>query len=188
MNKSNGYLNLIIGPMFSGKSTKLIQYIKKYKTLNKKLMVIKPSLDNRYTELSDICTHDMQTQNCIMIDKDKLSEIITDKDYLQTDIIMIEEGQFFTNLYLNIIQMLNDNKTIFISALNGDSNQELFGEIYKLISICDNIEFLQALCLDCADGTPAIFSKRLSSNQDQILVAGADEYKAVCRYHNSILD
>ena len=183
MNRSNGYLNLIIGPMFSGKSTKLIQYIKKYKTLNKKLMIIKPSIDNRYTESSDICTHDMEKQSCITIDKDRLSDIITNIDYTQSEIIMIEEGQFFTNLYQTIVQMLTDNKIIFISALNGDSNQELFGEIYKLISICDNIEFLQALCLDCADGTPAIFSKRLSTDQTQILVAGSTEYKAVCRKH-----
>ena len=183
MNKSNGYLCLIIGPMFSGKSTKLIQYIKKYKTLNKKMIVIKPSLDNRYTESSNICTHDMEKKNCIMVDKDRLSSIFIDNNYSHSEIIMIEEGQFFSNLYLIIKQMLIDNKTIYISALNGDSNQELFGDIYKLIPICDNIEFLQALCLDCSDGTPAIFSKRLSSNLEQILVAGATEYKAVCRFH-----
>ena len=127
----------------------------------------------------------MEKQSCMMIDKDKLSDIFTHDNYLQTNIIMIEEGQFFANLYQIIKQMLSDNKTIFISALNGDSNQELFGEIYKLMPICDDIEFLQALCLDCADGTLAIFSKRLSSIQEQILVAGATEYKAVCRYHYS---
>ena len=183
MNKNNGYLSLIIGPMFSGKSTKLIQYIKKYKTLNKNIMVIKPSLDNRYTESSNICTHDMEKQSCMMFDKNKLNDIFINDTYIVSEIVMIEEGQFFNNLYDIVKQILNDKKTIFISALNGDSNQELFGDIYKLISICDNIEFLHALCLDCADGTNAIFSKRLSNNQEQILVAGASEYKAVCRYH-----
>jgi len=188
MNKRCGYLGLIIGPMFSGKSTKLIQVIKKYKTLNKKLIIIKPSLDNRYTNDSEICTHDMEKQQCTIIDCSELSSILTHKDYILSDIIIIEEGQFFLNLFTTIQQLLNDNKTIYISALNGDSNQELFGEIYRLIPICDNIEFLQALCLDCNDGTPAIYSKRLSLNTEQILVAGASEYKAVCRYHNSILD
>ena len=184
MNMSNGYLSLIIGPMFSGKSTKLIQYIKKYKTLNKKMLIIKPSLDNRYTESSNICTHDMETHNCIMLEHNLLDTIYSLDDYVCADIIMIEEGQFFTNLYMIVQQMLSNNKIIYISALNGDSNQQLFGEIYKLISICDNIEFLQALCIECSDGTPAIFSKRLStSNSEQILVAGSTEYKAVCRYH-----
>lgn len=183
MNKNNGYLGLIIGPMFSGKSTKLIQYIKKYKTLNKNIIVVKPSLDNRYTESSNICTHDMEKQSCILFNKDKLNDIFINEFYICSEIVMIEEGQFFDNLYEIIKQILNDKKTIYISALNGDSNQELFGDIYKLISLCDNIEFLQALCLDCTDGTPAIFSKRLSDNKEQISVAGATEYKAVCRYH-----
>ena len=184
MDMSNGYLMLILGPMFSGKSTKLIQFINKYKTLNKKMLIIKPSIDNRYTTSSNICTHDMQTQSCKCIDHDKLNYIFSEDEYNNSQIIIIEEGQFFENLFEIINQMLTNKKTIFISALNGDSNQQLFGEIYKLIPICDNIEFLQALCLDCSDGTPAIFSKRLNNNNtDQVLVAGANEYKAVCRYH-----
>jgi len=184
MDMSNGYLMLILGPMFSGKSTKLIQFINKYKTLNKKMLIIKPSIDNRYTS-TDICTHDMQTQRCKCIDHDKLKHIFGDDEYINSQIIIIEEGQFFENLFEIISQMLIDKKTIYISALNGDSNQQLFGEIYKLMPICDNIEFLHALCLDCSDGTPAIFSKRLNNNNNnnQILVAGANEYKAVCRYH-----
>lgn len=183
MIKTNGYLGLIIGPMFSGKSTTLIKYINKYKTLNKKMIIIKPSIDNRYTELSEICTHNMEKQSCLSIEYNKLNDIFNNVHYSETDIIILEEGQFFTNLYNIIKQMLTDNKIIYISALNGDSNQELFGDIYKLMPICDNIEFLQALCLDCMDGTPAIFSKRLSDKKEQVLVAGATEYKAVCRYH-----
>ena len=96
---------------------------------------------------------------------------------------MIEEGQFFSNLHLIVRQLLSDKKTIFISALNGDSNQELFGEIYRLIPISDNIEFLQALCTICNDGTNGIYSKRLTTNTSQIFVAGMGEYQAVCRKH-----
>jgi thymidine kinase len=184
MDITNGYLTLILGPMFSGKSTKLIQYINKYKTLNKKMLIIKPSIDNRYTTTANICTHDMQTQNCICIGHYELNSIFNLDTYTESNIIIIEEGQFFDNLFENINKMLTDKKTIYISALNGDSNRELFGEIYKLIPICDNFEFLQALCLDCSDGTPAIFSKRLNTNNlNKILVAGATEYKAVCRHH-----
>lgn len=184
MDITNGYLSLILGPMFSGKSTKLIQIINKYKTLNKKMLIIKPSIDNRYTTTADICTHNMQTQSCICIDHLALDIVFDMDDYTTSNIIIIEEGQFFENIYQTICQMLTDKKLIYISALNGDSNRELFGDIYKLIPICDNIEFLQSLCLDCSDGTPAIFSKRLNTNnQNKILVAGSTEYKAVCRHH-----
>ena len=120
---NNGYLHLILGPMFSGKSTKLIQYINKYKTLNKKLLIIKPSIDNRYTTSANICTHDMQIQNCICIDHSNLDTLFNLDTYSTSSIIIIEEGQFFDNLFENINQMLSDRKTIYISALNGDSNR-----------------------------------------------------------------
>ena len=170
---SNGYLMLILGPMFSGKSTKLIQYINKYKTLNKQMLIIKPSLDNRYITSANICTHDMQTQSCICIDKDKLNTILNDDQYINSQIIIIEEGQFFENLHMAINQMLIDKKTIYISALNGDSNQELFGEIYKLIPICDNIVKLTSLCSICRNGTKAIFSMRITDETTQTLIGNS---------------
>ena len=76
-----------------------------------------------------------------------------------------------------------DKKVVYVTGLNGDSNRELFGEIYKLIPLADHIEFLQSLCMDCKDGTSAIYSKRIVSNGDQILIDGSNSYKAVCRKH-----
>jgi thymidine kinase len=104
--------------------------------------------------------------------------------YQNTNIIFIEEAQFFSDIYQIIKKMTDiDNKIIYLSALNGDSNRELFGEIHKLIPLADNIEFLRALCTVCNDGTDGIYSKRLSNDKCQILVAGADQYNAVCRKH-----
>ena len=83
-----------------------------------------------------------------------------------------------------IINIDTDKKKVYISALNGDSNREIFGDIHKLVPLADNIEFLQALCIDCKDGSLAIFSKRIISDDNtQICVAGSDKYKAVCRNH-----
>ena len=185
INKNQGYLNLIIGPMFSGKSTRLIQYIRKYKTLGANLAVIKPSLDSRYTTNSEICTHNHEKENCIMYDKEYLINIFNDPNYNTYEIVIIEEGQFFTNLYECVKRMIDtDKKKVYISALNGDSNREIFGDIHKLVPLADNIEFLQALCIDCKDGSLAIFSKRIISDDNtQICVAGSDKYKAVCRNH-----
>ncbi len=180
----HGYLNLILGPMFSGKSTRLIQYIRRYKTLDKKMIVIKPNIDTRYTLENELCTHDQEKYKCISLSGDSLKLILEDPNYETSDIIIIEEGQFFKDLHDVVKGMLdNDNKRVYIAALNGDFNRNLFGDVNKLISFCDNIEFMQALCLDCKDGTPGCFSKRLSNNQSQILVAAESEYKAVCRKH-----
>lgn len=179
-----GFLNLIIGPMFSGKSSRLIQYIRQYKTLGSKLIVIKPSLDTRYTNSNEICTHNHDKESCIIYDKNTLNNIFNDMYYDEYDVIIIEEGQFFSNLYDIVKKMTDiDKKKVYISALNGDSNRKNFGEIHKLIPLADNIEFLQSLCIDCRDGTLGIYSKRITDESSQILVAGNNKYKAVCRKH-----
>jgi thymidine kinase len=179
-----GYLNLILGPMFSGKSTRLIEYIRKYKTLGLDMIVIKPSIDKRYTDINEICTHNAEKEKCISFDNDCLNNIFKLESYTNTNLIFIEEAQFFSGVYDIIKKMTDiDKKIVYLSALNGDSNREIFGEIYKLLPLADNIEFLQALCTFCNDGTYGIYSKRLSDNKTQIFVAGATEYKAVCRKH-----
>jgi thymidine kinase len=176
-------LNLILGPMFSGKSTRLIQYIRKYKTLGYSIFCAKPSIDNRYDE-NHICTHNLEKESCSTFDIDKLDKIFDNQEYQAAKVIMIEEGQFFKNIYTISKRMLDeDHKIIYISALNGDSNRELFGEIYKLLPLASNIKFLKALCMDCKDGSLAMYSKRNSEIKDQIVVASGDVYKAVCYYH-----
>ncbi len=179
----NGFLGLILGPMFSGKSTRLIQYIKKYKTLNIPMIVVKPSIDTRYTSDNVLCTHNLEQENCIVYQIDKLANIFDNPDYPTSKLIIIEEGQFFNNIYSIIKQMTDvDKKIVWVSALNGDSKRELFGEIYRMIPLADNIEFLQALCIQCRDGTPGIYSKRLIESEQQLIV-GSTEYNAVCRKH-----
>lgn len=179
-----GYLNLIIGPMFSGKSSRLIQYIRQYRTLGSNLIVIKPSLDTRYTINNEICTHNHEKESCVIYDKDLLKNIFDDMNYNDYEVIIIEEGQFFSNLYEIVKKMTDtDKKKVYISALNGDSNRKIFGDIHKLIPLADNIEFLQSLCIDCKDGTLGIYSKRITEESSQILIAGNNKYKAVCRKH-----
>jgi thymidine kinase len=181
---NNGYLNLIIGPMFSGKSTRLIHYIRKYKTLKFNMIVIKPSIDNRYTESNEICTHNFDKESCISYATNELGNIFNDSSYTNAKIIIIEEGQFFTSLYEHIKKMTDiDKKIVYVTALNGDSKRELFGDVYKLLPLCDNIEFMQALCIKCSDGTLGVYSKRILNNDNQVCVAGADVYQAVCREH-----
>lgn len=181
---NNGYLNLIIGPMFSGKSTRLIQYIRQYKTLNYPMIIVKPSIDTRYTVSDELCTHNFEKESCISYATGDLENIFKEKDYATSKIIIIEEGQFFSNLCEIIKKMSDvDKKIVYITALNGDSNRELFGDIYKLLPLCDNIEFMQSLCIKCSDGTLGVYSKRYSSNHDQVCVGGSSVYQAVCREH-----
>jgi thymidine kinase len=172
-----GSLELILGPMFSGKTSRLIQIRKKYSVLDIPVLVIKPVIDNRYSNNSVIVTHDGSTIDCIC--RYKLSDVIDLEKY---EVIIVEEGQFFTDLYENIIQWIKTKK-VYVAGLNGDANQNLFGDIYKLLPHADDIVFLKALCKICKDGTPAVFTQKKISNDKIVEVGGADMYQAVCRCH-----
>jgi thymidine kinase len=194
-NINSGYLELILGPMFSGKSTELILQIRRYRAIKTNMIVIKPNIDVRYSQ-NEICTHgtndecnkdDREKEKCKVYERTALKSVFDEKNYNDARMIAIEEGQFFTDIYEVVKRMVDvDKKIVYISALNGDFQRDIFGDIYKLISLCDNITFKQALCLVCNDGTPGIFSKRIIQNSQtssQIKVGGAETYKAVCRKH-----
>ena len=180
-----GYLKLILGPMFSGKSTQLLELIRKYKIIDYHTMPIKHSSDIRYSCDDVIISHNRDSEPCFKIDK--LMSIFDDSIrkavYIHSQVIIIEEAQFFVDLYEFIINALDDGKTIFVVGLNGDCNQKNFGEIHRLLPLCDDIELLKAYCFVCKNGTAGIFSKRTIENNDQVLIGGEDKYIPVCRKH-----
>lgn len=176
-------LHLIVGPMFSGKSTRLIYYIRKYKTLDYPLFVVKPTIDDRY-DASNVCSHNQEKETCHLLDVDNLHAMFDDPAYQASKVVLIEEAQFFTGLVSCVQRMLDqDQKMVYISGLNGDCNRHVFGEIHLLLPLCSSIEFLNALCMTCKDGTPAIYSKRLTTDAKQVVVAGSDGYESVCHKH-----
>ena len=179
-----GRIDIIIGSMFSGKSTELIRLINRYKVLGKKILVVNHKLDKRYSENS-ISTHSNMVIECVSIEN--LNEI-NDKDkylkeYKNCEVLVIEEAQFFKDLYNIVIEAADiDNKIVIVAGLDGDSNRSEFGDILKLIPKCDSVKKLHALCVKCKDGTSASFTKRLIKNNSQIYI-GVSEFIAVCRYH-----
>ena len=120
--------------------------------------------------------HDHQEYSCIMLND--LSEF---ENPIHKKYIIIEEAQFFYNLYDYVKKQVDEyGKNIIVVGLDGDSNRQNFGEICKLLPICDNIRKLKAYCSVCKDGTQALFSKRLVDNDNQVLV-GSKEFIPVCR-------
>lgn len=183
-NVKSGRIDIIIGSMFSGKSTELIRRINRYKVLSKKILVINHKLDQRYSE-SSISTHSNMKLECISLQN--LNDIKINKEfkkeYDNCEVLVIEEAQFFEDLYEVVVNAAdNDNKIVIVAGLDGDSNREEFGDILKLIPKCDSVKKLHALCVKCKDGTCASFTKRLVKNDSQIYI-GVSEFIAVCRYH-----
>lgn len=176
-----GYLELIIGPMYAGKSTELIRIINRYKCLKKNIIIINHCFNNRYGS-NGLTTHNKETiDNCIIVNK--LSEI-DNKIINNIDVIIIEELQFFEDAY-DLVTYWCDilNKTIIGAGLDGDFMKKPFGDVLKLIPHSDKITKLCALCKKCGDGTLAHFTKRITNESEKTLVGSDDIYEAVCRKH-----
>ena len=181
MEMKTGYINLIIGCMFSGKSTEVIRLARKYKSINKNVLIINHSTDTRYGN-GIISSHDQEKLNAVALSE--ITDIINTPDYTDADVIIIEEAQFFNDLFDFVIKSADfDKKHLIVSGLDGDFKREKFGDILKLIPHADKVTKLNGFCGICKDGTPAIFTKRLSSSTDKTLVGGSDIYLPVCRYH-----
>jgi len=179
-----GYLELIIGPMYAGKSTELLRIINRYKCLNKKICVINHSLNNRYGS-TGLTTHNKTTfDQCIIIDK--LAELDETDVLLGTDVIIIEELQFFGDAFEYVVKWCDGGKTIICAGLDGDYLRNPFGDVLRLIPHADKITKLNSLCKKCGNGTLAHFTKRFISSSETIekTLVGSDEiYEAVCRAH-----
>ena len=172
------YLELIIGPMFSGKTSKLLEIYKQCLFCNIKVEIINHSIDTRYDETM-LSSHDKVMAPCIRTVT--LNEAWSNNPLLkQADVILINEGQFFDDLYDVVVDMLDNGKKVYICGLDGDFERKQIGKILNLVPLCDKVSKLTSLCSICRDGTPGIFSMRLTKEKDQILV-GVDNYVPVCR-------
>jgi len=176
MEKNTGYLSICGGCMFSGKTSWLMQQYKIYKYIGKKICVVNYEADKRYHD-ELLSTHDQQMIPCIQCKT--LKEIIP--KLMDSDVILINEGQFFEDLYEVCINMVEKwDKRVHIAALDGDFKQQVFGDVLKLIPKCDDYIKLHALCAYCKDGTKAPFSHRISEESEQISI-GVTNYVPLCR-------
>ena len=175
MNADSAYLELIIGPMFSGKTSRLVDIYKQCKFCNISVSVINHSVDERYHDTM-LSTHDKVMIPCIK------TNYITDvlDAICDSQVIIINEGQFFDDLYKTIVSLLSQGKKIYVGGLDGDFERKKFGQILDLIPMCDKITKLTSLCSICKNGVPGIFSKRLTLETEQTII-GSDNYIPVCR-------
>ena len=185
---NTGYLELIIGPMFSGKTTELLEIYKKCKFCSIPVSIINHTYDKRYHD-SMVSSHDKVMAPCLQAYKlndlwlhDELNEaeVCGDNVLRNSDVILINEGQFFPDLYPVVLNMLKHNKKVYVCGLDGDFGRKKFGSILDLIPHCDKVTKLTSLCSLCKDGTPGIFSMRLTPETEQTLV-GSENYIPACR-------
>ena len=179
---NHGYIEVVIGPMYSGKSEELIRRVKRAKIAKQNIVVFKPKIDDRYSK-EDVVSHSGDSVNAIPINSSKeIYDFIDNK----TQVVGIDEVQFFDEKIVEIAVDLADKGIRVIAAgLDMDFKGEPFGPTPKLLAISEFVDKIQAICSVC--GQPATRSQRLINKEparydDPIIQVGAVEsYEARCR-------
>jgi thymidine kinase len=175
-------LEIVLGPMFSGKSSHGISYVRRQKVIGKSVIVIKPNIDNRYSQEDVMITHDNEQIPCMIWDVDR--PLSPTQQITNNKCIVIEEAQFFRGLRDFVIFVLKAHKRdVMLIGLDGDARQEPFGEILNCIPFATNITKLHAYCMICKDGTIAPFTRKNDNSGPQVDVGGSDKYLPVCLKH-----
>jgi thymidine kinase len=181
-------LELIIGPMFAGKSSALQSIVRRRTAIGWKVLVIKPTIDKRYGGVSEVVNHDLQ--RCPAVAVEKLTCLFYDAGYKESLLVIVEEGQFFDDLIeFTLVAVEQHGKHVVVVGLDGDAHRKPFGQILDLIPLADEVQRIYALCKLCGDGTPGRFTCAMdaavaaATRKGQPLVGGDQEYMPLCRKH-----
>lgn len=179
----NTRIEIILGCMYSGKSTELLRRTKRYQAIGKNVLLINHTNDTRTG--NSVKTHRDETENALKITNlmDIFTTVNQNTAILRANVIGIDEAQFFGDLREFVLAMEQYGKTIIISGLDGDSDRNPFGQILQCIPLCDEVVKLNAMDMVDKDGTPAIFTKRIIKNREQICIGAAGDYIAVARHN-----
>jgi len=180
---TSGYLEIIYGPMKSGKTSRLLQLYKQFKFCEIPVMVINHCIDTVHSA-TQLSSHDKIMIPCILANKltdlVDFSQVIVDKTFLDAKVILINEAQFFEDIVEWVTTAVEKyNKNVYICGLNSDFQRKPFGNWLDLEQVCDKVTHLHSWCGICKK-QQALFSYRLTSEMDKIVI-GADNYIPVCR-------
>lgn len=173
-------MELIFGPMFSGKSTELIRRCQRLQSIGKKVIIINSTKDTRCGDM--IQTHDKKEM--IALKLDKLIDLVDKKEFNEIEVIAIDEAQFFEDLLDMAKKFTFDyDKEVIICGLDGDFNQHKFGQIIDLIPLSTKVDKLSGYCGLCNNKTEGQFTIRTTDNNSQELIGDSDIYICVCKNH-----
>ncbi len=181
--KKPGTLEVVCGPMFSGKSEELIRRLRRAQIAKLNVLTCKHSLDDRHT-LECVVSHDGNKLEAEAIQS--IEEILTFERKKNFDVIGIDEAQWFGNQIVSVVcQLIDAGKRVIVAGLDLDFRGVPFGSMPTLLAIADHVVKLQAICTIC--GKDAHFTQRLVNGKparysDPVILVGAQEaYQARCR-------
>jgi thymidine kinase len=181
-------LEILMGPMFAGKSSAIQSIVRRHKALGWNVFVITHAMDTRYSSTPMIINHDQQFLPAVATHH--LLPLLETADYTSSRLVVVEEAQFFDDLKLFVEAVVDrDSKHVVVVGLDGTAERKPFGQILDIVPYADRITKMTAFCSHCGDGTPAIFT--FAKRDDAVAAAaggvpcvGADEkYTPLCRRH-----
>lgn len=183
INQKTGWIEVICGSMFSGKTEELIRRIRRAEYARQPLMVFKPAIDNRY-DANNIVSHSQMQATAIPIAR---PAEVWDHLLPETQIVAIDEAQFFDSSIIPLCNELADKGLrVIVAGLDQDYRGEPFGSMPQLLAIAEYVTKNLAICLVC--GNPANRTQRTIHQDTQILVGSTEAYEARCRNCHEILD
>ncbi|PIW70648.1 MAG: thymidine kinase [Ignavibacteriales bacterium CG12_big_fil_rev_8_21_14_0_65_30_8] len=173
--KKTGWIEVIAGCMFSGKTEELIRRLRRAKIAKQNVKIFKPKIDNRYSG-TNIVSHSEQALPSILIED--INEIFEHSKEAQ--VIGIDEAQFFSNDIINICnQLASDGKRVIVAGLDQDYRGNPFEPMPNLLAIAEYITKTLAICVEC--GNPADKTQRKTASSERVVVGASDIYEARCR-------
>ena len=171
-----GWIEVICGPMFSGKTEELIRRLTRATYARQEVQIFKPKIDNRYDETALVSHSEQRLPGEAVANLDELRGALHSK----VEVIGIDEVQFFDESVVSFCEsMANQGRRIVVAGLDQDYRGQPFGPMPKLLSVAEYITKLMAICVRC--GNPAHRSYRLAEDPQQVLVGTEDQYEARCR-------
>lgn len=183
---TNGILTVYCGPMYAGKTTALIAELEAGIEEQKRIMVVKPAIDNRYGE-EDIVSHDgtsLRKTTGHKVRRLGVLEFLEKQDLENVDLLLIDEAQFFSPLCTTYIsEYLKAGIDIVAVGLDLDSEGKPFGSMPHLLSLANNVYKLSGICSVCDQEATRTFRKLNAKSSDQILIGGMETYEPRCLQH-----
>jgi thymidine kinase len=171
-----GWIEVIVGPMFSGKSEELIRRLRRAEIARQRVQIFKPLIDQRYAE-NEIVSH---SGLGIRSDLVRTAEEVMDKVAPRTEVVGIDEAQFLGEGLIDTCTRLADmGKRVIVAGLDTDFMGRPFEPIPRLLAVAEEITKLLAICVRC--GNPAVHTQRLVASEDLIVVGATGMYEARCR-------
>ena len=171
-----GWVEVITGSMFSGKSEELIRRVRRAQIARQRVQIFKPRIDDRFATDQIVSHSDMKMPSLVVASAREILDLVEDR----TEVVGIDEGQFFDTGIVQVINTLADRGVrVIVAGLDQDFTGRPFEPMPQILAVAEYVDKTLAICMQC--GAPANRTQRLTGSTDRVVVGGSQDYEARCR-------